>query len=88
MQKEGLNGFESASLGRVTGLVSKSESELSLDMETLFSISDAFHVVSMFLYPPMSSQMLEQTLKVLDEFTWAELRITKRRRRRKSKKVK
>ena len=47
MQKEGLNGLESASLRRVTDLVSKSESELSLDMETLFSISDAYHVVSM-----------------------------------------
>ena len=77
MQKEVLNGLESASLGRVTGLASKSESELSLDMETLFSISDAYDVVSMFLYPPMSSQMLEQTLKVLDEFTRVELRITK-----------
>ena len=69
VQKEDLNGLESASLGRVTGLVSKSESVLSSDMETLFSISGAYHVASMFLYPPMSSQMLEQTLKVLDEFT-------------------
>ena len=77
MQKEDLNGLESASLGRVTGLVSESESVLSSDMETLFSISGAYHVASMFLYPPMSSQMLERTLKVLDEFTWVELRITK-----------
>ena len=77
MQKKDLNGLESASLGRVTGLVSKSESVLSSDMETLFSISDAYHVASMFLYPLMSCQMLEQTLKVLDEFTWVELRITK-----------
>ena len=69
VQKEGLNGLESASLGRVTGLVSKSESVLSSDMETLFSISDAYHVASMFLYPLMSCQMLEQTIKVLDEFT-------------------
>ena len=77
VQKEDLNGLESASLGRVTGLVSESESVLSSDMETLFSISGAYHVASMFLYPPMSSQMLERTLKVLDEFTWVELRITK-----------
>ena len=77
VQKEDLNGLESASLGRVTGLVSESESVLSSDMETLFSISGAYHVASMFLYPPMSSQMLERTLKVLDEFTWVELKITK-----------
>ena len=35
VQKEGLNGLESAYLRRVTGLVSKSESELSWDIETL-----------------------------------------------------
>ena len=64
VQKEDLNGLESASLGRVTGLASKSESELSLDMETLFSISDAYHVILTFLYLPMSSQMPEQTFKI------------------------
>ena len=67
MQKEGLNGLDSASLRRVTGLVSKSESKLSLDMTTLFSISDAYHIIRSFLY--LSSQMLEQTFKVLDDFT-------------------
>ena len=77
VQKEGLNGLESAYLRRVTGLVSKSESQLSLDMETLFSISNAYHVISTFLYPPISGQMLEQTFNVLDDFTWVELRITK-----------
>ena len=75
MQKEGLNGLDSASLRRVTGLVSKSESKLSLDMTTLFSISDAYHIIRSFLY--LSSQMLEQTFKVLDDFTWVELRMTK-----------
>ena len=77
VQKEGLNGLESAYLRRVTGLVSKSESELSWDIQTLFSISDAYHVVSTLLSLPMSSQMLEKTLKVLDNFTCVELRITK-----------
>ena len=75
MQKEGLNGLDSASLRRVTGLVSKSESKLSLDMTTLFSISDAYHIIRSFLY--LSSQMLEQTFKVLDDFPWVELRMTK-----------
>ena len=68
-KKEGLNGLQSASLLRVADLVCKSESELFLDMETLFSIPDAYHVIRTFLYLPMSSQMLEQTLKVLDDFT-------------------
>ena len=77
MQKEGLNCLDSASLRRVTGLVSKSESKLSLDMTTLFSISDAYHIIRSFLYLSMSSQMLEQTFKVLDDFTWVELRMTK-----------
>ena len=77
VQKKGLNGLESAYLRRVTGLVSKSYSELSWDMEKLFSISDAYHVVSTLLSLPMSDQMLEQTFKVLDYFTWVELRITK-----------
>ena len=36
--------------------------ELSLDMETLFSISDDCHAVSTFVYL-MSSQMLDQTLR-------------------------
>ena len=53
----------------VTDLVCESESELFLDMETLFSIPDAYHVIRTFLYLPMSSQRLEQTLKVLDDFT-------------------
>ena len=74
VQKEGLNGLESAYLRRVTGLVSKSESELSWDIETLFSISDAYHVVSTLLSLPMSSQMLDD---VLDDVTCVELRITK-----------
>ena len=69
MQKKGLNGLESACLRRVTGLASKSYSELSWDMETLFSISDAYHVVSTLLSLPMSDQMLEQTFKVLDDVT-------------------
>ena len=77
MQKEGLNSRESAYLRRVTGLVSKSYSELSWDMEALFSISDAYHVVSTLLSLPMSNQMLEQTFKILDDVTWLELRITK-----------
>ena len=77
MQKEGLNGRESAYLLRVTGLVSKSYSELSWDMEALFSISDAYYVVSTLLSLPMSNQMLEQTFKILDDVTWLELRITK-----------
>ena len=77
MQQEGLNGRESAYLRRVTGLVSKSYSELSWDMEALFSISDAYHVVSTLLSLPMSKQMLEQTFKILDDVTWLELRITK-----------
>ena len=77
VQKEGLNGLESAYLRRVTGLVSKSESELSWDIETLFSISDAYHVVSTLLSLPMSSQMLEKTFTVLDDVTCVELRITK-----------
>ena len=77
MQKEGLNGRESAYLRRVTGLVSKSYSELSWDMEALFSISDAYHVVSTLLSLPVSDHMLEQTFKVLDDVTWVELRITK-----------
>ena len=77
VQKKGLNGLESAYLRRVTGLVSKSYSELSWDMETLFSISDAYHVVSTLLSLPMSNQMLEQTFKILDDVTWLELRITK-----------
>ena len=77
VQKKGLNGLESAYLRRVTGLVSKSYSELSWDMEKLFSISDAYHVVSALLSLPMSDQMLEQTFKVLDYVTWVELRITK-----------
>ena len=68
-KKEGLNGLQSASLSRVTDLVCESESELFLDMETLFSIPDAYHVIRTFLYLPMSSQRLEQTLKVLDDFT-------------------
>ena len=68
-KKEGLNGLQSASLRRVTDLVCESESELFLDMETLFSIPDAYHVIRTFLYLPMRSQMLEQTLKVLDDFT-------------------
>ena len=69
VQKKGLNGLESAYLRRVTGLVSKSYSELSWDMEKLFSISDAYHVVSTLLSLPMSDQMLEQTSKVLDYVT-------------------
>ena len=69
MQKKGLNGLESACLRRVTGLASKSYSELSWDMEKLFSISDAYHVVSTLLSLPMSDQMLEQTFKVLDYVT-------------------
>ena len=77
VQKKGLNGLESAYLRRVTGLVSKSYSELSWDMEALFSISDAYYVVSTLLSLPMSNQMLEQTFKVLDDVTWVELRITK-----------
>ena len=77
VQKEGLNGLESAYLRRVTGLVSKSYSELSWDMETLFSISDAYFVVSTLLSLPMSDHMLEQTFKVLDDVTWVKLRITK-----------
>ena len=77
VQKKGLNGLESAYLRRVTGLVSKSYSELSWDMEKFFSISDAYHVVSTLLSLPMSDQMLEQTFKVLDYVTWVELRITK-----------
>ena len=77
VQKEGLNGLESVYLRRVTGLVSKSESELSWDIETLFSISDAYHVVSTLLSLPMSSQMLEKTFKVLDDVTCVELRIRK-----------
>ena len=77
VQREGLNGLESAYLRRVTGLVSKSESELSWDIETLFSISDAYHVVSTLLSLPMSSQMLEKTFKVLDDVTCVELKITK-----------
>ena len=77
MQKEGLNGGESAYLRRVTGLVSKRYSELSWDMGALFSISDAYYVVSTLLSLPMSNQMLEQTFKILDDVTWLELRITK-----------
>ena len=77
VQKEGLNGLESAYLRRVTGLVSKSYSELSWDMEALFSISDAYYVVSTLLSLPMSNQMLEQTFKILGDVTWLELRITK-----------
>ena len=77
MQKEGLHGRESAYLRRVTGLVSKSCSELSWDMEALLSISNAYHVVSTLLSLPMSNQMLEQTFKILDDVTWLELRITK-----------
>ena len=69
VQKEGLNGLESAYLRRVTGLVSKSYSGLSWDMETLFSISDAYFVVSTLLSLPMSDHMLEQTFKVLDDVT-------------------
>ena len=69
VQKEGLNGLESAYLRRVTGLVSKSYSGLSWDMETLFSISDAYVVVSTLLSLPMSDHMLEQTFKVLDDVT-------------------
>ena len=69
VQKKGLNGLESAYLRRVTGLVSKSYSELSWDMEKLFSISDAYHVVSTLLSLPMSDQMLQQTFKVLDYVT-------------------
>ena len=69
VQKKGLNGLESAYLRRVTGLVSKSYSELSWDMETLFSISDAYFVVSTLLSLPMSDHMLEQTFKVLDDVT-------------------
>ena len=69
VQKKGLNGLESAYLRRVTGLVCKSYSELSWDMEKLFSISDAYHVVSTLLSLPMSDQMLEQTFKVLDDVT-------------------
>ena len=68
-QKEGLNGLESTYLRRVTGLVSKSYSELSWDMETLFSISDAYFVVSTLLSLPMSDHMLEQIFKVLDDVT-------------------
>ena len=77
VQKKGLNGLESAYLRRVTGLVSKSYSELSWDMEKLFNISDAYHVLRTLLSLPMSDQMLEQTFKVLDDITWVELRITK-----------
>ena len=77
VQKKGLNGLESAYLRRVTGLVSKSYCELSWDMEKLFRISDAYHVVGTLLSLPMSDQMLEQTFKVLDYVTWVELRITK-----------
>ena len=69
VQKKGLNGLESAYLRRVTGLVSKSYSELSWDMGKLFRISDAYHVVSTLLSLPMSDQMLEQTFKVLDYVT-------------------
>ena len=69
VQKEGLNGLESAYLRRVTGLVSKSYSGLSWDMETLFSISDAYFVVSTLLSLPMSDHMLEQTFKVLYDIT-------------------
>ena len=77
VQKKGLNGLESAYLRRVTGLVSKSYSELSWDMGKLFRISNAYHVVGTLLSLPMSDQMLEQTFKVLDDVTWVELRITK-----------
>ena len=77
VQKKGLNGLESAYLRRVTGLVSKSYSELSWDMEKLFNISDAYHVLGTLLSLPMSDQMLEETFKVLDDITWVELRITK-----------
>ena len=77
VQKKGLNGLESAYLRRVTGLVSKSYSELSWDMEKLFNISDAYHVLGTLLSLPVSDQMLEQTFKVLDDITWVELRITK-----------
>ena len=69
VQKKGLNGLESAYLRRVTGLVSKSYSELSWDMEKLFNISDAYHVLRTLLSLPMSDQMLEQTFKVLDYVT-------------------
>ena len=68
-KKEGLTGLQSASLRRVTDLVCESESELFLDMETLFSIPEAYQVIRTFLYLPMSSLRLEQTLKVLDDFT-------------------
>ena len=69
VQKKGLNGLESAYLRRVTGLVSKSYSELSWDMEKLFNISDAYHVLGTLLSLPMSDQMLEQTFKVLYDIT-------------------
>ena len=69
VQKKDLDGLESACLRRVTGLVSKSYSELSCDMEKLFSISDAYHVVGTLLSLPMSDQMLEQTFKVLYDIT-------------------
>ena len=69
VQKRGLDGLESACLRRVTGLVSKSYSELSCDMEKLFSISDAYHVIRTFLSLPMTDQMLEQTFKVLYDIT-------------------
>ena len=38
-------------------------------METLFSISDAYFVVSTLLSLPTSDHMLEQTFKVLDDVT-------------------
>ena len=38
-------------------------------MEALFSISDAYHVVSTLLSLPMSNQVLEQTFKILDDVT-------------------
>ena len=54
-QKGGLNGLESAFFRRVTGLAFKRKSELSFDMETLFSISDTHHAVSTPLFLPMST---------------------------------
>ena len=61
-QKEGLNGLDSAFFRRVTSLASKRKSELSFDMETLFSISDTHHAVSTHIISTHEQ-------KVVDDFT-------------------
>ena len=75
-QKEGLYGLESASFRRVTGLVSNSKSRVILGYGDAFQY---FWRLSRCKYVRISNEQPNAwpNLEVLDDFTWAELRITK-----------